>query len=243
MWVFCGGMKRSGSTLQYQIASQLVEQSGVGIRIKWFPSSQFPALRDQYAGIHCHKVFKSHDCTAEIAREISENGALGFHIYRDLRDVIASQMQMSRVTFDQLWSAGFLHECVDNCVRWLALPRVISMRYEDIIRDLPRLVHSIAAHLSLSMDPEQCARVAADFDLARQRRRIEESNRKQRLERAAAIGSDLLFDPHSLLHANHIQTGLCGAWREILTPEESLGVEERFGDWMRRHGYNVGNRA
>jgi len=243
MWIFCGGMKRSGSTLQYQIASQLVEQAGIGIRIKWYSSSQFPELRDKYTGVHRHKVFKSHDCTPEIAREISEGDALGFHIYRDLRDVIASQMQMSRVTFNQLWSAGFLQECVENYSQWTALERVASMRYEDIVQDLPRLVHLMVKHIGLGVSREECKRIAADFDLESQRSRIEESKQKQCFERVAAIGDDLLFDPHSLLHSNHIQSGRSGVWRGILTPEEARRVDVTFGDWLYRHGYSLGSRV
>src|SRR5438132_1477367 len=104
MWIFCGGMKRSASTLQYQLASALVEQAGTGTRSTWVPSSEFPCLRERYADLGSWKVFKSHDCTPEIAREMTDHGSLGLYIYRDLRDVIASQMQMSRVSFDRLWS-------------------------------------------------------------------------------------------------------------------------------------------
>ena len=37
MWVFCGGMIRSGSTLQYQIAADLVERLGVGHGYPMYP--------------------------------------------------------------------------------------------------------------------------------------------------------------------------------------------------------------
>ena len=46
MWVFCCGMQRSGSTLQYQIAARLVEQAGLGQRLEWVEPGRFPELRE-----------------------------------------------------------------------------------------------------------------------------------------------------------------------------------------------------
>jgi hypothetical protein len=55
--------------------------------------------------------------------------------------------------------------------------------------------------------------------------------------RVEAIGSDLRFDPHSLLHHNHINTGARRAWTRVLTPAESALVEIKFGDWLRSKGH------
>lgn len=33
MWVFCGGMFRSGSTVQYQVAAHVAETAGRGCRL------------------------------------------------------------------------------------------------------------------------------------------------------------------------------------------------------------------
>ena len=35
MWIFCCGMERSGSTVQFQISAQLVEDAGLGKRVEW----------------------------------------------------------------------------------------------------------------------------------------------------------------------------------------------------------------
>ena len=35
MIIFCAGMYRSGSTLQYQVASELVEKNKLGKRVEW----------------------------------------------------------------------------------------------------------------------------------------------------------------------------------------------------------------
>ncbi len=237
MWVFCGGMKRSGSTLQYQLASALLEQAGLGIRVTWSPADDFPRLREQYARVGLWKVFKSHECTPAIAREITRHDSLGLYIYRDLRDVIASQMHMSRLSFDRLWSLGFLDECLDQDRRWTSLARVGVMKYEDVVADLPRLVQRIGAHLGILLGPADCARVAGDHTIPSQKKRIQRFMQNRSLRRVEAIGNDLLFDPESLLHHNHINTGACRAWTRLLAPAESARVEVKFGDWLRSKGY------
>lgn len=40
MWVFCGGMLRSASTLQFQITSRLVTEAGIGQQIGWIDADQ-----------------------------------------------------------------------------------------------------------------------------------------------------------------------------------------------------------
>ena len=75
MWIFCAGMARSASTLQYQIASHLVEGAGLGSRVPWTSADEFPSLRATPNGSREWRVFKCHECPPEIAMELREGDA------------------------------------------------------------------------------------------------------------------------------------------------------------------------
>ena len=66
MWIFCCGMRRSGSTLQYQLTARIVEEEGIGKRVEWVKPADFPVLREKYKDYEGLKVFKSHIYTSEI---------------------------------------------------------------------------------------------------------------------------------------------------------------------------------
>ena len=171
MWVFCCGMQRSGSTLQYQIAARLVEQAGLGQRLEWVEPGRFPELRDRYADVPGLKVFKNHVCTDAMAAEFARGNAVGIYSYRDPRDVFVSNMRKYACSFEVLWCGGFLETSLLNYRRWTGLPRVLVSRYESMIGDLPAEVQRIAAHLGIEVDAQACRRLAEEHTMEKQRQR------------------------------------------------------------------------
>src|SRR5581483_11152357 len=222
MWIFCAGMKQSGSTLQYQLASHLVERAGLGSRVGWSPEAEFPAVRRARAGSRERHVLKCHQCTPQIAAELIDGGARGFFTFRDLRDVIASQMLFLGVSFESLWSRGFLQECVEEDQAWGALPGIAMTEYETMIGDLTGNVRRLASHLEISVDDDAAAGIAREYTLEKQRVRIECA---ASWERVSHLDGELVFDPHTLLHRNHLNSGRAGAWAEILSDEQRRRVE------------------
>jgi hypothetical protein len=239
MWIFCAGMKRAGSTLQYQLVSHLVEGAGRGSRMPWSPASEFPGVRRRHAGSHEWRVFKVHECSPEIAEEVRDRDARALSTVRDLRDVIASQMLMLGASFDQLWSAGFLEECVEHHTAWTALPGVAVTRYEVMIADPVGHTKQIAAQLDIALTGSQAAAISAEYSLEKQRARIANADAAS-YRRVRALDKELSFDPHTLLHRNHINSGRAGVWAQILSEDERRRVEEAFGGWLVAHGYPVG---
>jgi len=62
-WVFSCGMFRSGSTLQYQLISGLVEKLAFGMRSKYLSESEFPQLLTEYKNTKGFTVLKAHFIT------------------------------------------------------------------------------------------------------------------------------------------------------------------------------------
>lgn len=234
MWIFCCGMIRSGSTLQYQITGQLVEEAGLGKRIAWTKHDRFTDIRKEYADYGGWKVFKTHEFTDEMAAEFTRQNARGVYIYRDLRDVFASIMRKNLKKFDQLWNERFLERCLYNYKQWTSLPHMLISKYEDVINNLPAEVESIAKHLDIPIDAERCNDVASNYSLQQQKKRIEAFKKSLRENK-----SEQNFDPHTLLHTNHIHSGSVGGWKDSLTPKQVAMIEAKARDWFVENGYTL----
>jgi hypothetical protein len=235
MWVFCCGMQRSASTLQFQIAAELVERAGLGERVGWVRPEQFPRLLDKHGSDGKWKVFKNHVCTPEMAAEFERGAAIGIYSYRDVRDVMASVMRKYRATFDKIWDGGFLESCLDNYRRWTSLPGVLVSKYEEVMADLPSEVQRIAAHIGLPVDRGTAARIAASYTRDRQLERIDRSRKGPDLQRGTL--PDVFFDPHTLLHTDHITSGETGGWKTMLSPDQAALIEAHARGWLLGHGY------
>lgn len=172
MWVFCGGMVRSGSTLQFQITVRLVEEAGAGKQVEWAKPNGFPELQQKYAAYTGYKVFKIHECTDAVISEFHQHNAMGVYVFRDLRDVFVSMMRKESVTFKRLWQAPFLNGCLEQYKKWISLPGVLVSRYEDMMVDLPKEVARIATHLGIQLEPQKYNKIAADYGVERQLERI-----------------------------------------------------------------------
>ncbi len=70
MWIFCCGMYCFASTLQFQIAAQLVKNAGVGQQVGWIDWKRFPDACNSYANYSGLKVIKVHNCSESIISEL-----------------------------------------------------------------------------------------------------------------------------------------------------------------------------
>jgi hypothetical protein len=235
MWIFCGGMPRSGSTLQFQLTAHLVEHAGMGSRVGWVPPEEFPRLRDERAAASGWKVFKTHTCTPEIRAELEAGNAKGVYVFRDIRDVLVSRMRKAGVTFDHVWEGRLLDRALTGFERWTSIEAVLVSRYEAMVADVPGEVGRIAAHLGIAVARDDCERVASEYTVTRQRERIRQAEATGRLERLA--GRSVFYDPVSNLHVDHIRSGRSGEWRTVLARAEVAMVEDRAKGWLVANQY------
>jgi hypothetical protein len=128
-WVFCSGMIRSGSTVQYQLTSAIVEAANCGMRVPYVEESNFAQIRDNYTVQFA--VFKAHICLPDLRQECLNNGAKVVYSYRDIRDVAVSAIRKFEMTFNELISKGWLDQAIADYYNWTAMPDVLISRYES----------------------------------------------------------------------------------------------------------------
>lgn len=235
MFVFCGGMQRSGSTLQFQLTAHLVEAAGKGRRMDWASPDQLPAVLKKNERSRDLFVVKTHVFTDAIAAQFEKGRAMGVYCYRDIRDVVVSIIHKESKPFDPVW----VSDRVDNNLRWFELwtrqPRTLVTRYETMTADLAGEVERIAAHVGVTMDRAQAEKIAAQYSKDKQLETIEQAKRENRIKNVQWAQ----FDSHSLLHVNHIRSGEIDTWKTELTPDQVQFIESRAGGWLTAHGYTL----
>lgn len=240
MWVFCCGMYRSASTLQFQITSRLVKEADLGQQVGWIDAKRFAQVRAAYADQSGLKVVKVHLCTDAIAAEFSCDNAIGIYSFRDVRDVYASSMKQRIKPFAYLWDEGFLDFCLENYRRWTQLPNMLISRYETIISHLPEEVQRIAAHLGIELSYKQCQAIAADYAIELQQERIKQfRNKLLQTEHNPDDHREIVdyHDEESLLHLNHIDSGKTGRWQTDLNSQEVALIVDRVQSWCTANQY------
>jgi hypothetical protein len=233
--VICCGMIRSGSTLQYQVVSDLIEQRGLGERTGFIESKNFPEFRSRLIGAKGFSVVKVHEYMPELEPWMKQETTRIFYTYRDLRSVAISVMRKWSIPFSEVVCVnGWLDNAVASEAQWRAHSKTLVSRYEDLVEHLPHEIGKWATALSLNLTPEQLDEVAALYSIAAQQERIREAHLP---EQGSKPGVRDNYDAKSLLHHNHITDGSVDGWAKELEPAQVRQIEERFSGWLREHGY------
>jgi hypothetical protein len=231
-------MFRSGSTFQYNVACELVERYGRGMRLGFVVGWEYTADGGEQSDYV--RVLKSHDGHESFATALREGRARAIYSFRDLRDVVFSLMHKFQVGFQEIIAPeGWLANCIRNDAFWTNLPNVFSQRYEDIIVQPEATVLGIARFIGLDITERQARLVAEEYSLSRNIARTQEISQKLR---EASIDLDdpvnsLARDDHTQLHWNHCRSGEVGTWKDLVTPEQRTALAEICGDWLINREY------
>lgn len=229
MLIVVCGMHRSGSTLVWQIARQLLlHRPGLrnprGIR-----TSEFKRAAQDERDLLMVKV---HYRSALKLSHFPDSGARYLYTYRDVRDVVASLFRKGRYPVgDARRGPDSAREIAEREIAghavWTAKPDVWIRRYESFCGDTAALVRELAVYLNESVTDSRVDEIVEYVDVSRQ------------AERSAAA-SQHGIDEDTRVTSNHITDGREGAWRDTLTPAECQSIEVEGHAWLTAHGYLTG---
>ncbi|HRO63194.1 sulfotransferase domain-containing protein [Thermomonas sp.] len=229
--LLASGMRRGGSTLQFQILGDILRASGVCFESKYVDELEGADLAPGPDGIV--RVVKTH----AVPKEAVNSGAghmQCFHIYRDPRDALVSYLAKYESAYTDERASRFLRMIQTEFNYWRGIEGVYTVRYEDIVSALSGEVARCARAMGADLGPDEIGRIAESRSLESQKRRIKEVD--WGAESTIRNGQDLI-DPETQLHSNHIRTGGCGAWQQELNKSGAAFIEANFGDWIEEMGY------
>ncbi|MBT3193116.1 MAG: hypothetical protein HN341_11230 [Verrucomicrobia bacterium] len=224
MLVVCCGMLRSGSTLQYHLATSLVEASGVGEGIGWVEHGDCREL-DQPGRFRVVKVHNAEQLDG-IEEALREGRALYIYSYRDIRDVIVSIQHKWKLSFRQVLQACYIDFILQSYTNWMALPGGHVAKYEEFVHAPADEALAIAGHLGISLPADKIVAIAAQHTL---------DATKSRISSLRVAGQDTTED--GILHSNHVFSGASGQWRGALKPYQIGLLEQKARHWLAQHGY------
>jgi hypothetical protein len=156
-------MNRAGSTVHYQIACEIVESSGAGVRLGSIVPEQFPRIQadcrqhNQILVIKCHGFIEAATALCE------KNEAKAIYVYRDVRDVIVSMMNKRARSFWPIVLLDSIGIALDNYYLWNGISDVLVSRYEAMVKNLEQEVHNISKYLGISLEETKARRIAEKF--------------------------------------------------------------------------------
>ena len=234
VWVICCGMKRSGSTLQYQLAGSIVEKAKVGRLIGSVLPNEFAVLRAAHEGEKGLLIVKSHAYIPHLEALFAKGESKAIYSYRDVRDVVVSMMNKRNESFEQLVNRGFIETILSDYGKWRHCSPLLTSKYEDMVADLSREVSRIADFLNVPLDVKTIEEIAIEHSLEKQREKINNhQNENQR------VSNNIRWDSQSLLHTNHIRSGKADQWRTELAAHEIAVIEGIAGVWLQKRGYSL----
>ncbi len=222
MIVFCAGMVRSGSTLQYNIVREIAELSGgqgEGYTDHITPNS-YP---DHWWFDNRLHIVKTHEVTHHVIRQKF------CYTYRDIRDVAASLKQKSWLPLRAY--TKYIDESLRNFERAKAAGGLI-IRYEDLFGDRRQSIIEHAEWLQSPITDMQIAEIETHTYISYTKATVSTLRAKLHIGRK--------FDPQTLRHPDHISKfgGVPGAWREVLSKRQQREMNERYKGWLGENGYS-----
>jgi hypothetical protein len=234
MWIFCGGMQRAASTLQYQVASEIVEHYGLGYRLTWYDSKEHDRIIDEHNENSDYKVFKSHIYSNKIKEQFNKRNAIGLYIYRDVRDVVSSLKEKNNTDYDDAHLKVLVNNVISQYHEWNNSPYVYMSRYENVINSLKSEIISIGKFIGVLLDNDFINECEKKFSLQKQKELIIRCSLSDSL---VTVNKTNIYEPVSLLHMNHISSGLVGRYKSNISIEQLDIITTIAKDWLQNNGY------
>lgn len=238
MIIICNGMLRSGSTLQYNLAANLIETGATVTRVGFMGDFGKSKVRAKLAAMRDSDerfIVKTHE--GPLPPGFYTDRVKVLFSYRDLRDIAASIRKKWGHPFTQILAQ--LDEMVRIEAAFDSVPNVLVQPYDRLFADLLAATGEIADFLGAGVDVADIDRVARDCRVG-----PNVSDKATRAGIVAAICNWIRpkkIDARSLLHSDHISAsgGQDGDWVNQFSAEEICQLNARYGSWLDGHGYAI----
>ncbi|MFW5886824.1 MAG: sulfotransferase domain-containing protein [Bacteroidota bacterium] len=231
--ILCAGMRRSASTLQYNIVKRILEISGKGKALGYAESPDIEKIIEEHLDEEGYVVIKVHNYFP-LAGDLSKKGKLRVVFsYRDIRDIIVSSMYKWRNgNFDKTYTPNYSSRLIESFRDWTSMKKVYSSSYENIIKDLYGEISKIAYFLEIELKEGEIKSLCEELDYENQKRQL---SQKQNFEKT--LHGEV--DNETLLHKNHLRSGKAEQWRKELNNLQIAKIQREWKGWMKENNYSI----
>ena len=235
MLIIANGMVRSGSTLQYNLASKILATSTELHKAGFIGGYEEVENLNKVMGFRNSNstiLFKTHSLPLEV--DFYNDNVRVLFCYRDFRDVAASIKKKWGWSFDVILQR--LDDLITLEESIMALPNVLSQSYETLFNDMDNAIISLADFLDVSLDPKQIIAIRDESSIKAVKANIGMSLMDKVKH---AITRKVDYDAQTLLHKNHISksNGEKGDWKKQFSDKEITILSTRYQEWLKSHSY------
>lgn len=241
MIVIVAGMPRSASTLQSNIANELVSVINCGERVDWNNSWQDDhqelISRIKSERIYIYKAHFIKSGVLKIAAQYPES--VKFLVsYRDPRDVTVSMMSKFDYSFNKAITR--IGKSIDNIYNIRRNEcNCLEQKYCQLRYELKKCILEVSEYLEVKVDEEQLNVIydLLNVDSAYAKAKSNESIIIEKFKRyfTYLTGKSIVHkDKRLMLHPNHISKtkGKEGLWKSNLSSEQVKIIEDKFSSWL-----------
>ncbi len=212
--ILIAGMRRSGSTVAFQIAQRMVGGKKYSLGYTETPSQ---LLKDD-SPVH---VAKTHSYLSQLAPAIKAKKIHVITTYRDPRDIAISMMNLRKKSFDEVMSKGHIQHAIEQQTLWENVEQANHLKYELFYEKLWMIPNLILNVLSIAISSKVVKEMLEEFSMA---------NNKAHADKLTNMRPDLLTP-------GHVQDGSVGQWKGKLDDDQLNQIYAFAGEWMTEHGY------
>jgi len=237
MWIFCCGMPRSGSTVQYLLTKEIVENQGVAKIIGFVRKKEFADLYQESFAQYKYIIVKSHRYIPQALPLFESGQAKAVYTYRDMRDVVLSRIKKRSMDFGYDVALRIVRLNLNSYHQWQRVSPILVSRYEEMITDLKQEALRIASFLEIEISDDFAVGLAQKYSLAEQIKRIANIDAQGKNTRQTKIGA--YYDQEMQLHSDHIRSGKSEQWKTEMSPMQIAFIEGRAYKWLLEHNYPI----
>jgi hypothetical protein len=235
----CAGIYRSGSTWAFNVCRELGQL--LADKTDTSLASGYPNLGPldhflEHAAEQARNgpiVVKAHLLGPVALNWINSGKAKAIYIYRDPRDCVASDLRFKAHDIDA--AGARVLECLRNLSTFRDSPRILLVRYEQMMAERCAAIAQIAQHLGFDLDERAIGRIDERTNLAASLR-IAQGLKSRPGGQYRRDGAHRV-DPTTLLYDNHIAGGTVGRWKQELGATDQGFVTRFFAPWLVTLGY------
>lgn len=240
-WVFVSGTYRTGSTTQYQITRNIVEETNNGIGIGYHTEDKLKEYdKSSHKFIVCKVFAPLWLYYYDVHEGMKKKESYGKLIYNEdrLKAVASIRNPYDIMTSIKRRNQGkpefnFHHTATEELPRWLSdLTKWIDLgeltywsKFENFTKHLPRETAFIANHLGIKLSGKDNHSIGNRFRIEEQMKRKNEYNKPPESEK------------RHLPAVPGIVFGTSGQWEQWLTKPEQNAVFEANKRFFERFGY------
>lgn len=250
--VCIAGMPRSGSMWSYNVTRRMLIIAGREVLPDRIPKSDEEMMACARKGIESTEESEIYVLKVHAMLNMDSDKVFYISTVRDVRDALVSWMRFMHADFDMAVAQGIEMINAVNHYSAFSRDRLLRIEFKDVLHKPAEVCRKIAKSLDLDISDVTIDSVVEMYSKdnvskiisAREHEILERLQRGDTIEQGDVVENYdrtvRAFDPDTGFQSGHVSNYCEGDWQTLLTGEQVRRINEVFGEWLVREGFEAG---